>query len=139
MPPNPPAEIRLAYSRAAGLVAIAHGEQYRWANTALEQAGFTKRDDGSYSTPGPDVRAAAAKLLPLAQRHHATVGVSPRPFLGDIADRIAARLPGTWTAQVEIYAHPVWQGDLLPWLWDGGELVLGRGGPAGAIRGDAHQ
>ncbi|MEH0628517.1 hypothetical protein [Streptomyces stelliscabiei] len=123
MPPNPPAEIRLAYSRAAGLVAIAHGEQYRWANTALEQAGFTKRDDGSYSTPGPDVRAAAAKLLPLAQRHHATVGVSPRPFLGDIADRIAARLPGTWTAQVEIYAHPVWQGDLLPWLWDGGELV----------------
>lgn len=26
-------------------------------------------------------------------------------------------------ARVEIYAHPVWQGDLLPWLWDGGELV----------------
>ncbi|MGW1669174.1 hypothetical protein [Streptomyces sp. NPDC002324] len=123
MPPNPPAEIRLAYSRAAGLVAIAHGEQYRWANTALEQAGFTKRDDGSYSTPGPAVRAAAAKLLPLAHRHHATVDVSPRPFLGDNADRIAAQLPGTWTAQVEIYAHPVWQGDLLPWLWDRGELV----------------
>ncbi|MEU3616853.1 hypothetical protein ABZ725_31805 [Streptomyces sp. NPDC006872] len=95
MSPNPPAEIRLAYSRAASLVAIAHGEQYRWAHTALEQAGFTKRDDGSYSTPGPDVRAATAKLLPLAHRHHATVDVSPRPFLGDIADRIAAQLPGT--------------------------------------------
>ncbi|MGW2046209.1 hypothetical protein ACWCPF_13640 [Streptomyces sp. NPDC001858] len=123
MPPNPRAEIRLAYSRAAALVAIAHGEQYRWAQTALEQAGFTRRDDGSYSVPGPDVRAAAAKLLPLAVRHHATVDVSPRPFLGDTADRIAARLPGTWSAQVAIYAHPLWQGDLLPWLWDRGELV----------------
>ncbi|WP_215449447.1 hypothetical protein, partial [Streptomyces sp. ATCC 21386] len=123
MPPNPPAEIRLAYSRAAGLVAIAHGEQYRWAHTALEQAEFTKRDDGSYSTPGPDVRAAAARLLPLAHRHHATVDVSSRPFLGDIADRIAELLPRKWTAKVEIYAHPVWQGDLLPWLWDRGELV----------------
>ncbi|MFJ4203460.1 hypothetical protein ACIP2Y_28045 [Streptomyces sviceus] len=47
MPPNSPAEITLAYSRAAGLVAIAHGEQYRWAHTALEHAGFTKRDDGT--------------------------------------------------------------------------------------------
>ena len=53
MPPNPRAEIRLAYSRAAALAAIAHGEQYQWANTALAQAGFTKRDDGSDSTPGP--------------------------------------------------------------------------------------
>ncbi|MFM9571791.1 hypothetical protein ACKI1I_17390 [Streptomyces turgidiscabies] len=123
MPPNSPAEITLAYSRAAGLVAIAHGEQYRWAHTALEHAGFTKRDDGTYSTPGPDIRAAAAKLLPLAHRHRTTVDVSPRPFLGDIADRIAVLLPGTWTAQVEIYSHPVWQGDLLPWLWDRGEFV----------------
>ncbi|MFM9582506.1 hypothetical protein [Streptomyces caniscabiei] len=62
------------------------------------------------------------ELLPLAHLHHAT-DVSPRPFLGDIAARITAQLPGTWTVQVEIYAHPVWQGDLLPWLWDRGELV----------------
>lgn len=123
MLPNHPAEITLAYSRAAGLVAIAHGEQYRWARTALEQAGFTKRGDGSYHAPGPDVRAAAAKLLPLAHRHRTTVDVSRRPYLGDIADRIAAQLPGTWTAQVEIYSHPIWQTDLLPWLWDRGELV----------------
>ncbi|MEU9246975.1 hypothetical protein [Streptomyces sp. NPDC048385] len=116
MPPNHPAEITLAYSRAAGLVAIAHGEQYRWAHTALEQAGFTKRADGSHSAPGPDVRTAAAKLLPLAHRYRTAVDVSARPFLGDIADRIAVLLPGTWTAQV-------WQGDLLPWLWDSGELV----------------
>ncbi|WSQ12906.1 hypothetical protein OG604_36920 [Streptomyces sp. NBC_01231] len=123
MPPKHPAEITLAYSRAAGLVAIAHGEQYRWAHTALERAGFTKRGDGSYRAPDSDVRTAAAKLLPLAHRHRTAVDVSARPFLGDIADRIAALLPGTWTAQVEIYAHPVWQGDLLPWLWDRGELV----------------
>lgn len=58
MPPNPLAEIRLAYSRAAALAAIAHGEQYQWANAALDQAGFTKRDDGSDSMPGPDVRPA---------------------------------------------------------------------------------
>jgi hypothetical protein len=58
MPPNPLAEIRLAYSRAAALAVIAHGEQYQWANTALDQARFTKRDDGSDSMPGPDVRPA---------------------------------------------------------------------------------
>lgn len=40
MPPNPLAEIRLAYSRTAALAAIAHGEQYQWANTALDQAGL---------------------------------------------------------------------------------------------------
>ncbi|WP_217570536.1 hypothetical protein [Streptomyces sp. GbtcB7] len=123
MPANPPAAITLAYSRTVGLVAVAHGEQYKWAHTALEQAGFTKRNDGAYSTPGPDIRTAAVKLLSLAHRHRTTVAVSQRPFLGDVADRIAELLPGTWTAQVEIYSHPVWQGDLLPWLWDRGELV----------------
>lgn len=123
MPATPPAAITLAYSRAAGLVAIAHGEQYKWAHTALEQAGFTKRNDGTHSTPGGDIRTTAVKLLPLAHRHRTTVNVSGHAFLGDIADRIAELLPGTWTAQVEIYSHPVWQGDLLPWLWDRGELV----------------
>ncbi|MDH6439377.1 hypothetical protein M2158_007918 [Streptomyces sp. SAI-144] len=58
MPPILLAEIRLAYSRAAALAAIAHGEQYQWANAALDQAGFTKRDGGSDSMPGPDVRPA---------------------------------------------------------------------------------
>ncbi|MFF9778513.1 hypothetical protein ACF1HJ_33295 [Streptomyces sp. NPDC013978] len=49
--------------------------------------------------------------------------VSSRPFVGDVADQIAGHLPGTWTTQVEIYAHPHWQGDLLSWLWDRGEFV----------------
>ena len=56
MPPNPLAESRLAYSRAAALAAIAHGEQYQWANTPWIRPAFTKRDDGSDSMPGPDVR-----------------------------------------------------------------------------------
>lgn len=67
MPPNPLAEIRLAYSRAAALATIAHGEQYQWANAALDQVGFTKRDDGSDSMPGPDVRPALhRRTRPLA-------------------------------------------------------------------------
>ncbi|UIX34386.1 hypothetical protein [Streptomyces sp. GQFP] len=124
MPPNPPAQITVAYSRHFdGLIAIAHGEKWPWAHTALEQTGFTKRDDGSFHTPGDSVPAAMAKLLPIARRHRATVQVSGRPYLGDIADQIAARLPGRWTAQVEIYSNPLWQEDLLPYLWDRGDLA----------------
>ncbi|MFJ6898143.1 hypothetical protein [Streptomyces hokutonensis] len=124
MPPNPPAQITVAYSRHFdGLIAIAHGEQWRWAHTALEQAGFTRRDDGSFHTPGDSVPVTMAKLLPIARRHRATLQVSSRPYLGDIAEQIAARLPGRWTAQVEIYSNPLWQEDLLPYLWDRGELA----------------
>lgn len=124
MPPNPPAQVTVAYSRHFdGLIAIAHGEQWPWAHTALEQAGFTKRDDGSFHTPGDSVPVAMAKLLPIARRHRATVQVSGSPYLGDVADQIAARLPGRWTAQVEIYSNPLWQEDLLPYLWDRGELA----------------
>ncbi|MCZ0997565.1 hypothetical protein O1M63_04505 [Streptomyces mirabilis] len=124
LPPNPPAQITVAYSRHFdGLIAIAHGEKWPWAHTALEQTGFTKRDDGSFHTPGDSVPAAMAKLLPIARRHRATVQVSGRPYLGDVADQIAARLPGRWTAQVEIYSNPLWQEDLLPYLWDRGDLA----------------
>lgn len=124
MPPNPPAQITVAFSRHFdGLIAIAHGEQWPWAHTALEQAGFTRRDDGSFHTPGDSVRAAMATLLPIARRHRATVQVSGRLYLGDVAAQIAARLPGRWTAQVEIYSNPLWQEDLLPYLWDRGDLA----------------
>lgn len=124
MPPNPPAQITVAYSRHFdGLIAIAHGEQWRWAHTALAEAGFTKRDDASFHTPGDSVPVAMTKLLPIARRHRTTVQVSGRPYLGDVADQIAARLPGRWTAQVEIYSNPLWQEDLLPYLWDRGDLA----------------
>ncbi|MFF4256623.1 hypothetical protein ACFY1L_36100 [Streptomyces sp. NPDC001663] len=94
MSPNPPAQITVAFGRHFdGLIAIAHGDQWPWAHTALEQAGFTKRDDGSFHTPGDSVPVAMATLLPIARRHRATVRVSGRPYLGDIADQIAARRP----------------------------------------------
>ncbi|MFG2343272.1 hypothetical protein [Streptomyces phaeochromogenes] len=42
MPPNPPAQVTLAYGRRAdGVLAIVHGEQWRWGHIVLEQAGFT--------------------------------------------------------------------------------------------------
>lgn len=50
------------------------------------------------------------------------MGTSSRRFLGDIAQDLAAHLPGRWTAELNVYSHPVWQEDLVPWLWDSGEL-----------------
>lgn len=37
MPEPPQAQIFLSLSRSAEITAIAHGTQYRWAHTALEQ------------------------------------------------------------------------------------------------------
>jgi peptidoglycan hydrolase-like protein with peptidoglycan-binding domain len=42
------AQIRLALSAAADIVAVAGGQKYSWAQTALEQAGFHGRADGTY-------------------------------------------------------------------------------------------
>ncbi|MEU9288330.1 hypothetical protein AB0D57_27425 [Streptomyces sp. NPDC048275] len=36
--------------------------------------------------------------------------------------RLARLLPGQWRASVEIYSHHAWQEDLVPWIWDSGEL-----------------
>ncbi|WP_405814365.1 hypothetical protein OG241_07135 [Streptomyces sp. NBC_01390] len=91
MPPHPPAQITVAYSRHLdGLIAFSHGEQWRWAHAALAEAGFTKRDAGSFHTPGDSVPVAMTKLLPIARRHRASLQVSGRPYLGDVADQIAA-------------------------------------------------
>ncbi|MFE5934222.1 hypothetical protein ACFQ69_02490 [Streptomyces sp. NPDC056470] len=119
------AQITLAYSQDAGIVAIAGGEQYRWAHTALEESGFLRGNAGVYRLPtkdGDTSRAAVADLLLSAERHRTNVTVSSRRFIGDVARDIARLLPGRWDTTVEIYAHPVWQGDLVPWLWDSGEL-----------------
>lgn len=48
--------------------------------------------------------------------------ISSRPYLGDVGAEIAAHLPGRWTSELEVYSHPFWQGDLVPLLWDAGEL-----------------
>ncbi|MFE3645897.1 hypothetical protein ACFXOM_33820 [Streptomyces sp. NPDC059169] len=119
------AHITLAYSRDSGIVAIAGGEQYRWAHTALEESGFRRGEAGVYclAADDPDAsRTTVAGLIRCAERHRTSVSTSSRRFIGDAARDIARLLPGQWKAQVEVYSHPMWQGDLVPWLWDSGEL-----------------
>ncbi|WP_206342755.1 hypothetical protein [Streptomyces ureilyticus] len=126
MPSHPPAEITLVLSASAGIVAVAHGERYRWAQTALQRVGFQRRDNGTSALAVNDPQAArdtVHQLIRTARRHQATVTASSRRYLGDIADEMAAHLPGQWSARVGVHSHPVWQHDLVPWLWDAGELI----------------
>lgn len=119
------AEIILSTSASAGLVAIPVGEQYRWADTALLITnGFERHKNGVHVLRElkamPQVMPALARA---AQQHHVVLTASPRPYLGDYAHELAAHLPGTWTVKIEVYAHPVWQEDWMPLLWDSGELT----------------
>ncbi|MFE4055222.1 hypothetical protein ACFXP3_02760 [Streptomyces sp. NPDC059096] len=125
MPTSSDARITL-FSSSTGISAFAQGEQYLWAKTALEISGFQHRNDGTYFLPAnnpEDTRTAVADLLPAAERHQTTVITSTRRFLGDIADDLAARLPGAWSATLSVHSHPLWQEDLVPWVWDSGELM----------------
>ncbi|MCX4482319.1 hypothetical protein OOK44_38750 [Streptomyces cellulosae] len=61
-------------------------------------------------------------LVTCAKRHRTSVHTSSRQFIGDAARDLARLLPGQWHASVEIYSHPVWQEDLVLWIWDSGEL-----------------
>ncbi|MET9013908.1 hypothetical protein ABZX74_23765 [Streptomyces olivaceoviridis] len=120
------AQITLAYSRNTGVVAIATGEQYKSAERALNDAGFRRGESGVYRVTHADEAAARGALAHLAQRAEARgiqVTVSTLRFIGDAAQDIARCLPGPWETQVEIYSHPVWQEDLVPYLWDSGELA----------------
>ncbi len=123
--PNPTAEIILTTSRHMGLVAITHGGKYQQANRALEEAGFARLPNGASTAPLTDPQAArrtASALVHHAHAHGATITTSTRPYLGDFGTEIAARLPGTWSAELEIYSHPLWQEDLWPMLWEAGEM-----------------
>ncbi|WP_432141064.1 hypothetical protein [Streptomyces sp. bgisy084] len=115
------AQIILTHSLHTGLVAIATGEKYSWAQTALKEHGFQRGEAGEYRLPRTS-HATMAGLTLRAERHRATISVSSRPFIGDMASGIAPLLPGQWNTQVDIYSHPLWQEDLVPWLWDSGEL-----------------
>lgn len=123
--PIPSAEITLTTSRPLGLVAIASGKKYPQAHQALEDAGFRRLPNGVFTAPLADAQAAratASALVHHAHEHGATIITSSRPYLGDIGTEIAARLPGTWSAELEIYSHPLWQEDLWPMLWEAGEI-----------------
>ncbi|MGW7008981.1 hypothetical protein ACWGCW_41065, partial [Streptomyces sp. NPDC054933] len=92
---------------------------------ALEEAGFHRGEAGEYRLQArdPDVtRATLAVLVRLADTYGALVTTSSRRFIGDAARDIAGLLPGQWDAHVELYPQPLWQEDLVPWLWDSGEL-----------------
>ncbi|MEU7205606.1 hypothetical protein [Streptomyces sp. NPDC045470] len=120
------AQIILAYSRTRGIVAVASGEKYGSAGKALVESGFQRGEAGVYCLPAEDPgvsRATVAGLVRRAETLGATVTTSSRRFIGDAADDIARLLPGQWETQVELYCHPVWQDDLVSWLWDSGELV----------------
>ncbi|MFD7013919.1 hypothetical protein [Streptomyces sp. NPDC059928] len=116
------AQITLSYSRDVGIVAIASGEQYPWAHTALEETGFRRGEAGVYHLPRGASRATLVDLIRCAARHRTSVTTSSRRFIGDAAGDIARLLPGQWDTTVEIYSHPAWQEDLVPWIWDSGEL-----------------
>ncbi|MFF9095187.1 hypothetical protein ACF1AX_18895 [Streptomyces sp. NPDC014802] len=120
------AQITLTYSRNVGVVAIATGEQYKSAESALNDAGFRRGETGVYQLTYTDEAAVRATLAHLAERAEVRgiqVAASSRRFIGDTAQDIARCLPGQWDTQVEIYSHPVWKEDLVPYLWDCGELA----------------
>ncbi|MFJ7969462.1 hypothetical protein [Streptomyces sp. NPDC096324] len=124
MPPLS-AEITLATSRTFGLVAIASGEKYQNAEHALKAAGFSRLPNGAFTFPLTDpqaTRATASALVHHAHAHCATLTTSSRPYLGDFGSDVAARLPGSWSAELQILSHPLWQEDLWPMLWEAGEI-----------------
>jgi hypothetical protein len=136
------AQIVLAHSRESGIVAIASGEQYRWAHTALAESGFQRDDDGVWRLPADGTQTTVVELVTCAKRHRASVHTSSRRFIGDAARDLARLLPGQWHASIEIYAHPAWQEDLVPWIWDSGELgraVRSERIPYAALLTDAAQ
>ncbi|MFE0680548.1 hypothetical protein ACFW17_07060 [Streptomyces sp. NPDC058961] len=115
------AQIILSSSRESGVVAVASGEQYPLAYTALRECGFQLNSDGVWSLPA-EAQSALAGLLTCAKRHHTSVHMGKGAFIGDTALDLAHQLPGQWEASVEIYPHPAGQEDLVPWVWDSGEL-----------------
>ncbi|MFF9785095.1 hypothetical protein [Streptomyces nigrescens] len=118
--------IYLCYSASRGVTAFTGGSNYRWASTALKEAGFIGLSDGTYCVPpfAPDAtRKALLALTRLARTHRAAISTLDRPFLGDVASRVAQNLPGDWSSEIVVHSVPVWQQDHLDWLWDRGGLA----------------
>ncbi|MEV0259009.1 hypothetical protein AB0H82_32690 [Streptomyces sp. NPDC050732] len=126
MSPEPPTQIILSTSRANGLVAIPYGEEHLRASRALDEAGFRRIPGGAFAAPltnGSTTRQTASALVHRAHEHGVTITTSPRPYLADFGEDLAARLPGTWSTQSEHYYNPVVQEDLIGPLWDSGDLL----------------
>ncbi|MFJ4338620.1 hypothetical protein [Streptomyces sp. NPDC088915] len=122
---RPDAEIILSVSATEGLVAIPVGEKYSYGHTALRSTrAFEKQKAGVHVLRDlSTMRDMMPSLAQAAKLYRVALTTSSRPYLGDYAQKLARCLPGTWTTTVEVYAHPVWQEDWLPLLWDSGQLT----------------
>lgn len=119
-------EINLFTSDRDGVVGLVDGDNWRWARTAMELAGFHKTEDGNYAVPLADLDRAREVLLTLgAVARLAGVKVAPSSerYIGDFARDLIERLPGKWTVRVENYALKLWQEDLASCLWSTGPVA----------------
>ncbi|WP_165983952.1 hypothetical protein [Streptomyces sp. YIM 98790] len=92
------------------------------AATALLATGFRPGRTGTYRLPSwyrADEGYLAVKALHLlADETGMDIDHADRPGLTTLADRIAHRLPGTWTAKITRLTRRVWQEDLAACVWD---------------------
>lgn len=119
----PTATITLHRTTAGTLTGHASGARHQWAETCLTLAGFTADQYGIHQLPLDDpsqAREALHQLRQSAQDLDVAVILSERPFLGDVADRIAHALPGRWTVIVTAHPERHAQQGLLESVWASG-------------------
>ncbi|WP_411140974.1 hypothetical protein [Streptomyces sp. x-80] len=119
-------EITLFTSARDGVIALVDGDNWRWARTALDVAGFEKSTDGNHALPLRDLDRAREALLTLgvvAQTAQTKITPSSETYIGDFARDLAEHLPGQWRVKVESYAMRVWQEDLADGMWSTGPIA----------------
>uniref|UniRef100_UPI003A89536D hypothetical protein n=1 Tax=Streptomyces sp. T028 TaxID=3394379 RepID=UPI003A89536D len=102
------------------------GDGHRWAETALDLAGFATDRDGIYQLPLDEpikAREALVHLHQAARDCRATVITREGPYLGDIASVVCEGLPGPWEATIETFPSQRTPGDLLERMWTSGPLM----------------
>ncbi|MFJ4572070.1 hypothetical protein ACIP4W_11660 [Streptomyces sp. NPDC088846] len=117
---QPSCEINLFTSSRDGIVALVDGDNWAWAHTALDTAGFEKSDDGTRALPLTDLDRTREVLLTLgvvAQITQTKITPSSETYIGDFARDLVEHLPGQWSVRVESYAMRVWQEDLAACMW----------------------
>lgn len=123
MPPS--AQITLYLSAHDKIIALPSGTGRRWAETALDLAGFTTNHNEiralSLDAP-PRARQALTHLHQAARDCQVSVATHPRPYLGDIAETIVAALSGHWMADIEPLREPQDQHYLRDYVWETGTL-----------------
>ncbi|MFJ1551384.1 hypothetical protein [Streptomyces sp. NPDC088246] len=117
---QPSCGITLFTSSRDGIVALVDGDNWAWAHTTLDTAGFEKSDDGTRALPLTDLDHTREVLLTLgvvAQITQTKITPSSETYIGDFARDLVEHLPGQWSVRVESYAMRVWQEDLAACMW----------------------